>query len=183
MPKAETFKKLLVLVDYTIFGHPGPGRMNAGHPRRNAAAAQNTPPPRAFTRYPPFSSYSPIGVLGARHMEYNRLRVRRTGPGASVAGSGIEPWCSLVVKFNLQNQNQNTSSKSHAGSRKLEPTQASSDSLPCAAWQPAPVLLRPSVPQSSPQLAAVDIPLAAHSGPHFKEGASPRKPRSVRGFH
>ena len=44
---------------YTIFGHPGPGRIFAGHPRRNAAAAQNTPPPRALTKYPPLSSYSP----------------------------------------------------------------------------------------------------------------------------
>jgi hypothetical protein len=50
---------------YTIFGHPGPGRIFAGHPRRNAAAAQNTPPPRALTKYPPLSSYSPFGRAGA----------------------------------------------------------------------------------------------------------------------
>jgi hypothetical protein len=44
---------------YAIFGHPGPGRIFAGHPRRNAATAQNTPPPRALTKHPPLSSYSP----------------------------------------------------------------------------------------------------------------------------
>ncbi len=44
-----------------LFGHPGPGRIFAGHPRRNAAAAPSTvtPPPRALTKQPPLSSYSP----------------------------------------------------------------------------------------------------------------------------
>ena len=55
---------------YTIFGHPGPGQIFAGNPRRNADAAQNTPPPCALTKYPPLSSYSPSALPQEVHSDH-----------------------------------------------------------------------------------------------------------------